>query len=106
MRIYDFDDGTTLHMISHMQQYGYTQTGKKNFQVEGPRIQYLKGGDLSLCWTIAKLFPLNKFQRLFLEYIIYDYITLYQSVSLYLKMILILLNNIPEYIISISHNTI
>ena len=75
LRTHDFDDGTTLYMISHMQQHGYTRPGEKPVKVEGPLIQNFKGLRSSH-WSIAKPFPLDEFKRLFLEWIIRNNIIL------------------------------
>lgn len=104
LRAHDSDDGSTLHMISHMQQHGYTRTGEKLVKVEGPFVQHFKGLGSSH-QSIAKPFPYDEFKRLFLEWIICDNITLHQSASPPLKMIFTLLNNVAGHVIPISHNT-
>lgn len=99
LKTHNFDDWTTLHMISYMQQHGYTRTGEKAVKVEGPLVQHFKRLGSSH-WSIAKPFPHDEFKRLFFEWIICDNITLCQSVSPRLKKIFTLLNNVAENIIS------
>lgn len=81
-RNHDFDDGTTIHMISHMTEHSFSRDGQPVLKKENSLFQPKRISSATPThWSVACPFPTHELKSLYLEYVICDNLSLQQSVS-------------------------
>lgn len=102
---HDFDDGTTLHMISYMTEHSFSREGQPVLKKENSLFQPKRISSATATnRLVARPFPTHDLQSLCLEYVIGDNLSLRQSIKPRLRKIFTFLNSMSHNILLSSHN--
>lgn len=105
----DWEDLTTTHMASHMAIHEIAWDGSKIPSSEVKTETGLNSGGvqtLTGLWNLREVFLVEEFKAAFMKWIIWDNITLRQSLSQWLRKMFDLVNKTPEMVLHQSDNTI
>ncbi len=85
--------------------HGISREGEVIVKHEPGFLETQMKSTLTKLWRISKPFPMDEFNSLFLKWVIYDNITLRQSVSHNLRDVFALLHSSALKVLPTSHNT-
>ncbi len=92
-------------MVSHMVIHGISREGKVIVKPEPGLLETQMKDTLTKLWSTSKPFPMDEFKALFFKWMIYNNITLRQSVSHNLRNMFALLDSLALKVLPTSHNT-
>ena len=107
-RKHDWEDSITIHMVNRMDTHAIARDGSKivNSEVQTETGLYSGGVQtLTGLWNSRKVFLVDGFKAAFMEWVIYDNISLRQSVSQWLRNTCDLVDNATRKVLPQSHNT-